>query len=304
MSLPGRSVRCPVCGMLSDGESNEGKAESHGRAWWCFGLGMCCLPLLVLALAFTANRAPWPSIIACVVSIIFGATAIYFGIVALLRMRYRKATSLTKIAAVVGSLSGGCFGLVLGGFVAAIALVVFVIMQTSESANEPEAAFAMYQKMVHFDLPDDSKLKPFAARSSPLLFARVDFRDNEDRQKSNAWLRIARFPRWVTVNRAQFTQMLQDDIYGVLSKTELTKLESEKREWIIEGENLNVTKNTWKHVETNSDGTTSERLIDQYFVLTNSDELTHGLALVHDKSLSNLTEEEIEQIFASFKSLR
>ena len=151
----GRLVRCVKCLGLSAVTSKD-NSNRYRRAWWSLGLGAICPPLIVIAFVLLFNEWPVVSLISLMLLFLAGCPAFYLGVKCLLQMRYIKASSASKFAAITGSTLGLFCGVMFGGFCVLIGLIGVMVALTTQSANGVEDSLPMARNGGRFQLPRKS----------------------------------------------------------------------------------------------------------------------------------------------------
>ncbi len=271
----GRDIRCSSCGKIITREWLGGTNFSYRDAWWSLGWGLSSIFLLCFA----------------------GIPAVYLGIRALLRMRYRTATLGARRAAIWGIITGGLFGILMGGALMVVGVIVFVFWATTEQTDDPQRGLAILHEIVSLDL-DYEQIKPQLALHSNVFLSLVQLVDSPEKKDQRVNIKLLRLPTWMSTNRAQFANMLRDEYLN--SSRKYRRGEAEILTWKIGGRDVAVTKIVSRFEKPSDDAETAVRII-QYFFLTDFGNNTYGLVLIHQPPDSKLDEEKVQKIFESFR---
>ena len=295
-----RNLRCASCGGLN---TLVGKATSKNQnrdAWFSFWLGLSSL----------------------VMSCLTGIPAVYFGIRALGKMRYQPTSRRAELAAFAGIFLGGIVGTLFIGMFLFLATIGGVIGASSDEASDPIRTVAMTESLGTFDVESFPEFKVRKAIKLYKMFQfaewtndrlewhwleeedpRAVYRWGED--KRSARVSVAVFPNWVGNNQMQIKNMLRDTY--LKRRERRRKTGSETLMWTYLGSETKVTHNS--HVEVLSEDEMEKEIknkkapgqIELYFCSKIVDSRTHSFAVAHNPDKSNLSEDDIQQIFASYE---
>ena len=274
----GRDIRCASCGKVISREFLGATNFSYRDAWWSLGWGLSSIFLLCFA----------------------GIPAVYLGIRALLRMRYRPATLAARRTAIWGIVTGGLFGILMGGTLIVTGVIVLVFWATTEQTEDPQRGLAILNEIASLDL-DYERIQPQRALNSKVFMSVVELMDSPEEKDRRVNIKLLRMPSWMATNRAQLTNMLRGDLLD--SSRKYHRDEPESLTWKINGKNVAVTKITSRFAQPSDDAESAVRIM-QYYFLTDLGNYAYGLVLIHQPPDSKLDEEKVQKIFESFRVAR
>ena len=276
------------------------KQVSHRSAWWSLALGVVCLLALAAGSSLLFFIQQWWILGFFCLATVIGFPAVYLGLRALLNMKYKRTSSATKFAAIGGSLFGSVFGILIGGMISGFGLLIGWIAFSTVILEGPEACLAPTREILQIDLPPESKIQPYRIRTSAMQISRIDFRNAEPVEESTVSMKVLRFPKWVTTNRQQFVGMLEDEIFDRFPRAELSARAKESLEWQMVGRTEKINRILWNWTAASEDrGKKTE--VYQYWSFFDVGESSFGLVLIHQPANSNLAEDDVRNIFESFR---
>ena len=221
-------IRCSKCGYITFMEGNADDFVQLKNAWRSLWLGLASIILIFLT----------------------GIPAVYFGIKALLKMRYQKVTSATKFAAIAGVVIGGIWGVLIGG---AIALtvgfgLVVAYLGGSTTINDPTLAIEKFNQIAKFEIPKESNLNVRLAAISLIKRSHIEFWDDEKFTNSRNRLYFSYCNVFFTSQLGSRTSSRNNMRNGAADRIlgnwddQLEKGDESKVDWMIHGESREVTK--------------------------------------------------------------
>ncbi len=276
------------------------KQVSHRSAWWSLAFGVVCLLALAVGIGvFFFIQQWWILGFFCFATVI-GFPAVYLGLRALLKMKYQRTSSATRIAAIGGSALGGVFGILICGMISVFGLGIAWFVFSTVILEGPEACLTRTREILLIDLPPETNIQPYRIRTSAMQVNRIDFRNAERVDESTVSMKVLRFPKWVTTNRQHFVGMLEDEIFDRFSDSELSSREKENLEWQMVGRPEKINRILW-HWTSNHEDRVQKTDVLQYYSFFDVGGTSFGIVLIHQPADSKLSEDDIRNIFESFR---
>jgi len=283
---PGQQFRCASCGnFLRSGES--AKLPADKLAWRSFWLGIASIFLIFIT----------------------GIPAIYYGIRSLLRMRYVKAKSSDRVAAIVGTGLGSFFGLFIGMLAVLIGGFVWYTSWTYEMVDDPAQVEALCEEYFAFDKPAGTI--PVQAESVLRMQHVFDFSNSRDVKDRTLRIQLRYFTSNLKANKQNIASGLKSKSvnHRILGQVDL----SEELNWdFMEFPDIRIQKTIYggqptKENEQLSLSEEADSLIQpvethQYFGLIRTEQGIYGVAVVFEPENYPMTESEVREIFSNVRA--
>jgi len=278
---PGQRLRCGNCFHTFQYGKIE-KSSTDRLAWRSFWLGIFSL----FFCSFT------------------GIPAFIFGVKSLGRMRFNNPPVGDKIAAMLGTVLGGVFG-IFGGLVALIAAIApFIYWQHFANPETPEEIEVLYAQ--YFDSPFPDHLIPL--RGAQVLDGQsfFTFADSTESDQQTAFLYLQYNSSAAQQFSVQFNNNLQRRILPGIKSARPS--EETKLNWRISDVEVPITKAIFRSDELLNPGEAdngappdSEVLAVQYYGVVKDRRRVFGVSMTVRYPHPYFDEDRIQQLFNSFR---
>ena len=301
-----RIYSCAKCGCpnLFASADAEGAGSKLSRKSLLYGLATALL--IGLGATFLYFQLPWQAGLVGPISVLLGMFAIYFGAQALLRSRYEVFSKRSKIEAGLGTASGSCLGLVVGGIATTVVAGGFIISLSSDETSDAVRVAAAMDQTAKIDLPASVEWTPAYGKKSPFE-RRIEFWDNEVFKDSRnrfylVWSNIVytTAPGSIEQNRNRLRERGVETISGRQANRQAEEMDSAELEWTVLGEPTKVSRTQFKgQIKRENETIDLDFLI--YQCLVDDENNTYCLTFLTKLPGSKVTEAEIESAFNSFE---
>lgn len=294
-----RGYRCASCGSINHfGDSGATDSFANQNSKWSLRLGLVLVGLVIVGTVLLFRGFPWITGALGFVAVLLGIAAIYFGLRAFLRSRYENFSERAKWSAILGSASGGCFGISLGTLVSLIFIGGLILNLASGESRDPERVKEVFDWTASIELPDSQQWQP-AVYSSYAIFNRVEFWDDKDFLKSQNRFYLMWMNAIFWANKNDLSRQSLEMIFGGDYKF-VQKEDSENLNWTILGENRSVNKVHWVGEKTVEEETIKLEYIT-YQCQFDTKTTSYCLSFLSERPSSTLSEDDIKSAFESFQ---
>ena len=286
-------LRCAACATQFefDGQSDTARVRKPNRfAWRSLWLGLSSILLLFLT----------------------GVPAVYYGVRALLQMRYQRPTSRERAAAIGGTVLGTLFGMLMGGCVLSAGVVLALFFLTFEQTDDPAAIQRQLDRMAHVDIPEGITPRRMIQVMNLQTHVGWDDRQNED-DRPNVAIRLIFYQKTLSMNYSQIQQNLKATRIRIRPTIQLDS--TEILDWEMDGKPAKITHNRFAilpeedappSASTDAESNPAEplpRRADRYYGFVVSETGAVGMAVFVFDPPGKLDQKQIEEMFASLKMI-
>lgn len=281
--VPGQQIRCGRCGDISRFGTVE-SVPTDRLAWRSFWLGLSSIVLLFIT----------------------GLPAIYYGIKSLMRMRFSKPKTSDRVAAIVGTSMGGCFGIVVGAMVLLVGGAFLFALATKYGSEDPAEIRQLLAESCELQVPEDAQ--PVAYQTVFMNSQRnFRFANSTERNQQSLYISLHTASSSMQVHRTQLLAIISG-----ARKPSGKPFNSKKLKWTVNNEVCDVQKNTYR-IKPNLGSTDDENddldedafeLVDHYYGIIPSETECFGLILSVNTTRRPMTESEVEAIWTSLRPVQ
>lgn len=273
--IPGQQIRCANCQAFSTFGKVE-KVATDRLAWRSFWLGISSILLLTIT----------------------GIPAVYYGVRSLLRMRFLRSERRDRMAAIIGTSLGGCFGVFVGFMVMCVVTIGLIRTMTSEETTDPTEVVAKCEQFFGFTVPQ--QLMPAQASSALNNQYLFDFSDRPHSEIADrkmlirlAFVRASIQPNQIVIANQLKKKRLGSTPFG-------NEHRSEYLDWRIDGQPINVKRSIFSRVVSgDSKEETTVETHRQYWGYVRRTNGMYGMVVMFEPGTYELSEAEVKEIFAS-----
>ena len=266
--IPGQQIRCANCQSVSRFGKVE-KIATHRLAWRSFWLGVSSILFLTIT----------------------GIPAIYYGIRSLLRMRFVKPARSDRVAAIIGTSLGGCFGVFVGFIVCCAWIVGLIQVWTFDQTVDPVEVAERCSQTFEFSSPYVFPVKASSEMNIQYLF---EFSDKPDSDDSKLGIHLVFIRAGVQLNGVLISHQLQQKRLG--KKKRGSHNSSELLDWQLGGQPLEVEKRVFSNP---TDSGSEEETHCQYWGYLQNNRGIYGMLVVFEPAAYDLSDSDVKEIFAS-----
>jgi hypothetical protein len=261
--ISGQQIRCANCQSLSRFGKVE-KIATHRLAWRSFWLGISSILFLTIT----------------------GIPAIYYGIRSLLRMRFVKPARSDRVAAIIGTSLGGCFGVFVGFIVVCSLIIGLIQFWTSNQTVDPDEVAERCSQSFEFLSPHVVPIQASSFMNTQYLFEFADKPKADDRKLG---IRLVFIRAGVKFNGALISQKLQQQ--GLGKKKFGSSKSSELLEWQLGEQSMEVEKRVYSDAE--------EETHRQFWGFIQNHRGIYGMLVVFEPDTHDFSDSDVKEIFAS-----
>ena len=300
-----RIYSCANCGCpnLFASEDAEAAVSKLSRKSLLYGLATALL--IGLGAIFIYFQLPWQAGSVGPLAVLLGMFAIYFGAQAFLRSRYEVFSKRSKIEAGLGTTSGSCLGLFVGGIATTILAGGLIISLFSEETKDAVRVAEAMKQTANVDLPTSVDWTPAYASKSPFE-RRIEFWDNDVFRESHnrfylVWSNIVytTAPGSIDQNRNRLRDRGVETISGRQANRQAEEMDTKELEWTVLGKPTTVLRTQFKGQIKRGDETIDLNFLI-YQCLVDDEHNTYCLNFLTKLPGSRIRESEIESAFNSF----